>query len=58
MKEEMTVRMIRHRQKPKYTARAAKLLEKCREFYKDPENERAYQEWKARKEEQHEKAAV
>ena len=45
-------------QKPKYDKAAAGLLELCREFYQDPENERAYQEWKARKEEQHEKTAV
>ena len=45
-------------QKPKYDKAAAALLELCREFYQDPENERAYQEWKARKEEKHEKAAV
>jgi hypothetical protein len=25
---------------------AAALLERCRAFYQDPENERAYQEWK------------
>ena len=34
-------------QRPKYDRAAAGLLELCREFYKDPENERAYQEWKA-----------
>ena len=33
--------------KPKMTAA---LLKRCREFYDDPENERAYQEWKAAKE--------
>ena len=43
-------------QKPKYKKTAAALLGRCREFYQDPENERAYQEWKARKEGQHEKA--
>ena len=45
-------------EKPNYRRTAAALLERCREFYQDPENERAYQEWKARKEKQHEKAAV
>jgi cytochrome c-type biogenesis protein CcmE len=44
--------------KPNYKKTAAQMLARCREFYQDPENERAYQEWKARKEEQHEKAAV
>ena len=45
-------------EKPKYKKTAAALLERGRLFYQDPENERAYQEWKARKEEKHEKAAV
>lgn len=45
-------------QKPKYDKAAAGLLELCREFYQDPENERAYQEWKARKDEKHEQKAV
>ena len=31
---------------PKYKASAAALLMSCREFYKEPENEKAYQEWK------------
>ena len=43
-------------EKPNYRRTAAALLERCREFYQDPENERAYQEWKAGKEEKHEKA--
>lgn len=34
------------KEKPKYTKTAAELLERCREFYMDPENEREYQEWK------------
>ena len=44
--------------KPDYRKTAAALLERCREFYQDPENERAYQEWKAGKEKQDEKTAV
>ena len=36
--------------KPDYKKTAAALLERCRAFYQDPENEREYQEWKARKE--------
>ena len=43
-------------QKPNYRKTAAALLERCRQFYQDPENEKAFQEWKARKEGQHEKA--
>ena len=42
--------------KPKYKKTAAELLARCREFYQNPENERAYQEWKARKEGRHEAA--
>ena len=33
--------------KPNYRKTAAAMLERCRAFYQDPENERAYQEWKA-----------
>ena len=44
------------KEKPKYKKTAAAMLERCREFYQDPENERAYQEWKARKEGWHEAA--
>ncbi len=43
---------------PDYTKTAAALLKRCREFYQDPENERAYQEWKAGRSGKHEKAAV
>ena len=42
--------------KPKYKKTAAELLGRCRMFYQDPENERAYQEWKAGKDGTHEKA--
>ena len=35
---------------PKYRKTAAELLEKCREFYRNPENEKAFREWKAGKE--------
>ena len=35
--------------KPDYRKTAAALLERCREFYQDPENEKAFQEWKAGK---------
>jgi hypothetical protein len=53
---QMTVR--NSGQRPKYDRAAAGLLELCREFYQDPENERAFQEWKARKDGKDEKAAV
>jgi len=41
---------MRVKTKPKYSATAAALLERCREFYQDPENEKAFREWKAGKE--------
>ena len=45
--------------KPDYKKTAAALLERCREFYQDPENEREYQEWKEKRSGEHEqKAAV
>ena len=44
--------------KPNYRKTAAALLERCRAFYQDPENEQAYQEWKAGREKEHEKEAV
>ena len=45
-----TISAERAMTKPKYRADAAALLAKAREFYQDPENERAFQEWKAGKE--------
>ena len=44
---EMTITAVRVKEKPKYGLYAAELLERCRAFYQDPENEREYQEWKA-----------
>ena len=46
---EMTISAVKVKQKPKYDFMAGELLERCRQFYQDPENERAYQEWKAGK---------
>ena len=54
--DELKITARTAKDKPKYKKTAAALLARCREFYQDPENERAYQEWKARKEGQHEKA--
>ena len=45
--EEMRILATEAKNKPDYTKTAPALLERCREFYRDPENERAYQEWKA-----------
>jgi hypothetical protein len=55
---ELTATVRESGKAPNFKKTAAELLQRCREFYQDPENERAYQEWKARKEEKHEKAAV
>lgn len=43
--------------KPKYRTTAAALLARCREFYQDPENEKAFQEWKAGKDGRHDERA-
>ena len=38
-------------EKPNHKKHAAELLERCREFYQDPENEKAFMKWmKSRKE--------
>lgn len=37
--------------KPDYRKTAAELLKRCRDFFQDPENEQAFLEWKAGKEE-------
>ena len=47
---DLTITARTAKETPKYKKTAAALLERCREFYADPENERAFQEWKARKE--------
>ena len=51
MKQEMKTRISAERAatKPKYTAAARELLDRCRGFYEDPENERAFREWKEQK---------
>ena len=45
----MTISAVRVKEKPKYSLMAGELLERCRMFYQDPENEQAFQEWKAGK---------
>lgn len=46
----MEIQAVRCREKPKAKATARELLERCRAFYEDPENERAFLEWKAEQE--------
>lgn len=56
MTAQMTITAREARTEPKYSTMAPALLKRCREFYQDPENERAYQEWKEKRKEKHEKA--
>lgn len=51
---EMRITARSSGQAPKYDKAASALLELCREFYQDPENERAYQEWKEKRSGEHE----
>lgn len=44
---EMTISAVRARTKPKYDVAARELLDACRAFYEDPENEKTFQDWKA-----------
>ena len=57
--DEMKITVRSAEKKPDYQKTAAELLAAAREFYQDPENERAFQEWKAERRGKHEqKAAV
>ena len=51
---EMRITARASGKKPEYRKMAAALLERCRAFYQDPENERAYQEWKEKRSGEHE----
>ena len=53
---EMKIIAIRAKTKPNYKRMAPILLALCREFYQDPENEKAYQEWKAQQESEKQEA--
>lgn len=54
--EELRIYAAEAKTKPDYTLTAPVLLEKCRAFYQDPENERAYQEWMAERSGKNERA--
>lgn len=56
--EELRIYAAEAKTKPDYTLTAPALLERCRAFYQDPENERAYQEWKAGRSGKDERKAV
>lgn len=55
---EMRITARSSGQAPKYDKAASALLELCREFYQDPENVKAFEEWKAERSGKNEKAAV
>ena len=44
---DMTIRARTSETEPNYKKTAAELLNCCREFYQNPENERAFREWMA-----------
>ena len=44
---DFQINLMVSKEKPKYGKTAAELLKKAREFYQDPENEKAFQEWMA-----------
>lgn len=46
---EIRIEATGSKQKLKPETTAAELLERCRLFFRDPENEREFQEWKAGK---------
>ena len=46
---ETRITVSQAKDKPNYQKTAAELLKRCREFYQNPENEKAFQEWKAGK---------
>ena len=54
--ERMTIEAARVKKKPDFRKTAAELLERCREFYRDEANEKAFREWPAGRKVEHEKA--
>ena len=48
---ETTITATRAMTAPRYGTTAAGLLEACRTFYRNPENEKAFQEWKKQRKE-------
>ena len=47
----MQIEVVYTGQKPDYMPLARHLLDRIIEFYQDPENEKAFQEWKKKREE-------
>ena len=54
---EMTITTRTSAEEPKYRKTAAELLRCCREFYQDPENERAFRKWKTEQKSERRKEA-
>lgn len=54
MKTELTITAKAATTKPNYERTAAELLGRCRAFYQNPENEKAFQEWKAQRQKKRE----
>ena len=46
---EMRITVRQSREKANHQKTAAELLERCRAFYQDEENEAAFREWKAQR---------
>ena len=46
---EMQVTVRESGKEPNFKKTAAELLQRCREFYQDPANEKAFLEWKAQR---------
>ena len=49
VRTETRISAERAETKPKYTVTARELLERCRGFYEDPENEKAFRAWMEQK---------
>ena len=47
--DQMMIVLETAKTKPDYRKTAAALLERCREFYQDPENKRRLEEWREQK---------
>lgn len=45
----LQIEVVRCNEKPDYSKTASELLKRCQDFYQDPENEKAFQEWLAEK---------
>ena len=56
--EELRIYAAEAKTKPDYTLTAPALLERCRAFYQNPENEKAFLEWKAGRSGKNEQKAV